>query len=124
MPKAKKLEEMMYHYRAVVRSVYDGDTCTIDIDLGLGTWVRGEKIRLHRIDTPELRGDQREAGLKSRDALIAKIDNKDIIIETIKDRRGKYGRYLGEIWLQDDSGEWVNINDQLVAEGWGVYREY
>jgi micrococcal nuclease len=32
----------LYHYRAIVRSVYDGDTCTVDLDLGLHTWVNGE----------------------------------------------------------------------------------
>ena len=43
----------LYRYRALVRSVYDGDTCTVDIDLGLGCWVHGEKIRLYRINAPE-----------------------------------------------------------------------
>jgi hypothetical protein len=30
--------------------------CPVDIDLGLSTWVRGEKLRLYRINTAELRG--------------------------------------------------------------------
>ncbi len=53
------MKENLYHYRAVVVSVYDGDTCTVDIDLGLNTWVRGEKLRLYRINAPELRGSER-----------------------------------------------------------------
>lgn len=27
----------LYHYRARVTAVHDGDTCTVDIDLGLTT---------------------------------------------------------------------------------------
>jgi hypothetical protein len=27
----------LYHYKAKVTSVYDGDTCTVDIDLGIHT---------------------------------------------------------------------------------------
>ncbi len=113
-----------YTYRALVVSVYDGDTCTVDIDLGMGVWVRGEKIRLYRINTPEVRGDQREDGLISRDRLRELIDGKSIILETIRDKKGKYGRYLGEIWLETEGGDPVNINDLLVSEGLAEYKDY
>ncbi|MCP4234525.1 MAG: nuclease, partial [Aestuariibacter sp.] len=33
----------LYHYKAYITSVYDGDTCTADIDLGLGVTVKKEK---------------------------------------------------------------------------------
>ncbi|RMF03404.1 MAG: nuclease [Chloroflexi bacterium] len=118
------MKEKLYHYRAVVQSVYDGDTCTVDIDLGLGTWVRGEKVRLHRINAPELRGSEREAGLRSRDFLRSQIDGKEVYIQTIKDRRGKYGRYIADIWLADEAGGWTNINDLMVTEGFAEYHEY
>jgi len=42
------MDEHLYYYRAEVQSVYDGDTCTLNIDLGLGTWAHHEKIRLAR----------------------------------------------------------------------------
>jgi micrococcal nuclease len=113
----------LYYYRAKVTSVYDGDTCTLDIDLGLHTWVQGEKIRLHRIDAPEIRGEERPAGLAARDFLKSLIEGKDVHIQTIKDRQEKYGRYLAEIFVQH--GEtWVNVNDLMVKNGHAVYREY
>ena len=59
----------LYYYRAVVGSVYDGDTCTVDIDLGMKTWLRGEKIRLSGINSPGVSGAERPEGLKSRDYL-------------------------------------------------------
>ena len=113
----------LFHYNALVQSVYDGDTCRVDIDLGLGIWLRNEKLRLVRINAPELTGSEKAAGLASRDFLRELIDGKEIIIETVKDQRGKYGRYLAEIWIQQASC-WVNVNDALVAAGHAVYQEY
>ena len=49
----------LYYYRARVKSVYDGDTCTVDIDLGLRVWLKGEKLRLYGINASELRGSER-----------------------------------------------------------------
>ncbi|MCW8804734.1 MAG: thermonuclease family protein [Ignavibacteriaceae bacterium] len=118
------MEHTLYNYKAIVTSVYDGDTCTVDIDLGLNVWLRGEKLRLNRINAPELRGEERPKGLKSRDFLISKIDGKEITIETIKDRKGKYGRYLAEIWLKEKKGKFININDLLVTEGFAKYQKY
>lgn len=116
------MEKNLYHYRALVRSVYD--TCTMDIDLGLHCWVHDEKIRLARINTPELTGATRAAGLAARDFLRERIDGREVWISTLKDKRGKYGRYLADIWLKDGTNEWININDALVTAGHAVNAEY
>ena len=113
----------LYHYVAQVQSVYDGDTCRVDIDLGLGIWLRNEKLRLVRINAPEVTGETKKAGLASRDALRERIQDRTVIIETLKDQRGKYGRYLAEIWLEENGG-FTNINDELVRQGHAVYQEY
>ncbi len=105
----------MYEYRAFVRKVYDGDTITVDIDLGFDVVLKNQKIRLSRIDAPEVRGKERDKGLHSRDRLRERICNKWIIIKTSKDKKGKFGRWLGEIW----SGESC-INDWLLKEGLAV----
>ncbi|RLD16993.1 nuclease [candidate division KSB1 bacterium] len=119
------MEKNLYFYRAVVTKVYDGDTCTVDIDLGLNTWLRNERIRLARINAPEIRGEDRDEGIRSRDFLRALIDGKEIVLQTIKDRKGKYGRFLGEIWLvSDDDRKWLNVNDVLVEKGFAEYVEY
>ncbi len=113
----------LYHYTAQVQSVYDGDTCRVDIDLGLGIWIRNEKLRLLRINAPEMTGSDKALGMASRDFLRGLIDGREIIIETVKDQRGKYGRYLAEIWIGQD-GVWQNVNDALVAAGHAVYQDY
>ena len=117
-------DSYLYYYRALVRKVYDGDTCTVDVDLGLKTWVMGETLRLLRINAPEVRGEERPAGLLARDFLREQIDGKEVVIQTIKDSKGKYGRYLAEIWIQGEDGQWININDLMVQQGHAEYHEY
>jgi micrococcal nuclease len=102
----------LYYYKANVIKVYDGDTITVDIDLGIGIWLRKQSIRLYGIDAPEVRGSEKIEGKKSRDWLREKILGKEIILKTIKDKTGKYGRLLGEIWFENE-----NINDLLVEAG-------
>lgn len=107
----------MYHYEAEVVGVYDGDTITVDVDLGFGVWARGQKIRLAGIDAPELKGETREAGKRSRDALLvlfAQSKNR-ITLRTVMDRKEKYGRWLGYVQLADDTA--TPVNDWMVLNG-------
>ena len=119
----QQLEQALYHYRAHVTAVYDGDTCTVDIDLGLNAWIRGEKVRLNRINAPEMTGADKPKGTASRDFLRGLILDKDIWLETVKDAREKYGRYLGELWVEKD-GALLNANDELVRAGHAKYQSY
>jgi len=105
----------MYTYKAEVTSVYDGDTITATVDLGFRSF-RVMRFRLWGIDTPELRGPEREQGLIVRDIVRAKILGKFVTIKSYKDKTGKYGRYLAEIILEDGT----NLNDWLVANGHAV----
>ena len=117
------MEDSLYNYTAKVVSVYDGDTCRVDIDLGLSTWIHNESIRLHRINAPEVRGEEREAGLAARDFLRDLIEGREIVLQTIKDKKGKYGRYLGEIWIEHQ-GQKINVNDFIVANGHAIFKDY
>jgi micrococcal nuclease len=101
----------LYNYRAKITSVYDGDTCTALVDLGFRITFE-IKIRLLGIDTPELRGEEREMGLKSKARLEELVLNKDVIIKTDKDKTEKYGRWLAEIFVDD-----LNVNQTLLSEG-------
>ncbi|MES9926065.1 MAG: thermonuclease family protein [Candidatus Thiodiazotropha endolucinida] len=62
---------------------------------------------------------RRPTGLVSRDWLRERVLEKLVIIQTIKDRKGKYGRYLAEIWLDGQ-----NVNDQIVEAGHAEYKAY
>lgn len=102
---------MKYQYNAHVVKVYDGDTVTVDVDLGFKIKHR-VILRLYGIDTPEIRGEERPEGLVSRDYVADKILNKDIIIETFKKAGDKYGRWLATIYVDG-----VNLNQELVEQG-------
>lgn len=108
----------MYTYNATVLDVYDGDTVTVEIDLGF-THSFVDKLRLYGINTPEMRGDEKAKGKIVRDIVRDKILGKKITIRTYKDSKGKYGRYLADVFLEDGT----NLNLWLVAEGYAeVYN--
>jgi micrococcal nuclease len=104
-----------YKYKALVNSVSDGDTLNLDIDLGFGVWLRNQKIRLYGINAPELKGSTKEIALKAKSRLTELVLGKEIIIETLQDKKEKYGRWLGKIFVQD-----LLINKVLVSEGLAV----
>ena len=101
----------MYEYKAFVTKVYDGDTITVDIDLGFGVFLRAQKIRLAGIDAPEIRGTERNLGIITRDRLREMILNKEVTLKTYKDRKGKYGRWIADVYCDD-----VFINERLIDE--------
>jgi micrococcal nuclease len=108
-----------YRYNVILNSVYDGDTINVDINLGFGVWLKNQNIRLYGINAPELRKESREKGLKTKERLIELLSDKKIIIETLKDKKEKYGRWLGKIYVEN-----VLINDVLVSENLAiVYKE-
>lgn len=101
----------MYNYKAYIKEVYDGDTVTAVVDLGF-LHYQEMKLRLYGIDTPELRGEEREDGLVVRDIVREKILGKDVEIHSYKDKQGKYGRYLATIIVDG-----LDLNKWLVDEG-------
>ena len=108
----------LYTYKARCVSVYDGDSITLDIDLGFNHWMLNQKIRLLGIDTPEIRGPDRTEGLVSAERLRGLIEGKDVLMVSHRDRTGKYGRWLATIYLGN-----TNINQLLLEEGWAkIYK--
>ena len=110
----------MYEYKAIVKKVYDGDTITVDIDLGFGFWVKKQSLRLLGINTPEISGIERPEGLLAKEALLKWIPlESEITIRTYKDAKEKYGRWLAEIFVPDeaDHNNLLSINERLVDQG-------
>jgi len=103
-----------YTYKAKVTKVYDGDTITVNIDLGFYLSWNEQVIRLARINTAEIKGAEREEGLKVRDIVASLILDKEVTIKTIKDKKEKYGRYLAEIEFEDENGKLINLSDYLL----------
>ena len=102
----------LFRYQATIVRVVDGDTLIADLDLGFHI-THQITARLLGINAPEMRTP---AGPPARDALSGLILGKQFEVETVKDRKEKYGRYLLTVLLPDGS----SVNDWMVANGHAV----
>ena len=111
-----------YIYRGKLERVVDGDTIDALIDVGFDIWIK-KRIRYSGIDTWESR--TRDLAEKAK-GLEAKARNKELLMEVSSKSGyfrlksygvGKYGRVLGEIFIEDVDGKQWNINETLIAEG-------
>tara|TARA_Y100001973_G_scaffold102009_1_gene166245 strand:+ start:2905 stop:3456 length:552 start_codon:yes stop_codon:yes gene_type:complete len=118
-----------FTYFCNLKGNYDGDSVTLDIDLGCSTWLLGEKTRLYGIDTPEIRGSNKEFGELVRDRLSEFIAKKqkqkyDLIVQTKKDKSGKFGRLLGTLFLQltqdDEVIDFIDVNIWLINQAYAL----
>ena len=110
----------MYEYSAEVLRWVDGDTLLVEVDVGFYI-KREEKIRLARIDAPELRSStpfqirkaRRAKSVVSRWCPVGSA----VLIQTKKTKRDKYARYIAEVFFKQK-----NISDYLLKQG--VVKEY
>ena len=66
------------------------------------------------IDTPESRTRnelEKKFGLLAKNFLQKMLHDKKIILKTYKDAEGKFGRILGELWVENDT---KSINQHLI----------
>lgn len=110
----------LYNYKGIVTSVYDGDTVTVVLQLGLDVELKNQKLRLYGINTPEMKGATKEKAIAARDYLASLVLNKEVLISTYRDKREKFGRYLAEIWLPDLD---KSVNQIMVDEKYAVKYE-
>lgn len=114
----------LYFYKANYISNYDGDTVRMDIDLGMGVWLRNQSLRLARINTPEIRGDDEDMKRKAKAAKdILKtwlLNGGQLYVRTFKPGSDKYGRWIVDIYTQKGTC----INDTLVSNGYAEYVNY
>ena len=116
----------MYHYKAKVEKVVDGDTFDVVIDLGF-KMTTNQRIRMAGINTPETYNVKKDSeefqkGMASKQFMEQRLaaNNYEIELETEKTTE-KYGRYLGKVTLADSK---VTLNDEMVEKGFAVYKKY
>ena len=111
-----------YIYRGKLERVVDGDTIDALIDVGFDIWVK-KRIRYKGIDTWESRTRdlaEKKLGLaaKARNKeLLEKVSSKSGYFRLKSYGVGKYGRVLGELFIQDAEGNQYSINEKLINEG-------
>ena len=117
----EELNYSPYVYQSTVVSIYDADTITVDVDLGFNVVTR-QKIRLNRINAWEVRGEEKTEGIIARDYLRSRIPVGSIVyLKTVKDKQGKYGRYLADVYTKSRS---ECLNDTLVNLNHAKYQRY
>ena len=137
MAEYKNDEPCEYIYDVVaVTKIVDGDTMDCVFDLGFDVMFKS-RVRLLGIDTPESRTrdlNEKVYGLISKKHLKSWVhwavmsDRDDIEIQVRcpeKDSRGKFGRILGEIWVNctedgHDFNGWSNVNQWMCEHGYAV----
>ena len=114
----------MYEYKCKILRVVDGDTVDIDIDLGFGIWMHKERVRMMGIDTPESRTRdkvEKAFGLASKARLkeLLPVGSIQVLKTEIdrsgEDKKGKFGRILGDFIIEDK-----RATDILIEEGHAV----
>ena len=111
-----------YIYRGKLERVVDGDTIDALIDVGFDIWLK-KRIRFKGIDAWESRTRdlaEKAKGLEAKARLIElldKVSSKPGYFRIKSHGVGKYGRVLGEIFIEDKEGKQYNINKTLISEG-------
>jgi micrococcal nuclease len=103
----------VYEYAARCTRVVDGDTLDLNVDLGFGIQVQ-QRVRLLGINCPEhgtIAGDDATAYTKEW----LKEHGPNLLLRTVKDRREKFGRYLGQIVASTRI-----LNNDLIQAGHAV----
>lgn len=112
----------MWEYRAQVTKVVDADTLDLHIDLGFYLYTR-QRFRLARIDAWETRGEEREQGLIAKTVVQSLLPpGRQVRITT--EKTGKYGRWIAEVWCEDEDGDEFNLSDWLITHGHGEAVTY
>jgi micrococcal nuclease len=105
------MESVMYEYKAKIVKVIDGDTVKLDIDLGFHLHHKNQNFRIMGIDTPEVRGEEKDKGKICKEFVKTLLPKgEEFIIVTSKP--DKYGRWLADIRI------FVAADNELVKQTW------
>lgn len=107
---------MRYERKGRLVRVIDGDSVICWIDYGFrqgGEW----DFRLYGCNMPETRGPERTMGLLAKAKLVELFEPwSEFVVETHKDQRDKYGRYLADFFF----GDGTNLKTILLEGGWAL----
>lgn len=117
-------DSKLWHYRAYVLRIVDGDTTLLLVDKGFNRYAL-EKVRLAGIDAPEMHPRVGDSEQRAHERVLAEaatvrlaelIDQQEVLIRT--EKTGKFGRWLAEIYM--GPGYDKSANQMLLDEGHAV----
>lgn len=92
--------------------VIDGDTILCRLICPCCKIESEQRVRLARIDAPELRGPQQHLARCSRDRLRELVQGKKITVSVTRSWPDKYGRVLAEVSIDD-----INVSNWMQQRG-------
>lgn len=105
---------------AVIIKVHDGDTFDIEVALGFDV-KRKIRIRLARINAPEIFGDEKPQGLVSKQFVEDNFLNKGVQI--IDKGLDSFRRNLAEVYTSYNNED-VNLSDLMVNQKLAIYETF
>ena len=99
-----------YHDCEIIR-VIDGDTYDAIVDLGFSVYKK-TRIRLKGVDTPEIRGKDKELGISVKAKVQYMLEHNRFTIHCYG--KGKYGRWICDIELTKGK----MLSSYLLKRGW------
>ena len=108
----------MYTYQCNTIRVIDGNTVDATIDLGFNVTIR-QRIKLYGVNVSDIRSSDdtvRQQAMASKQKLAELLGN-EFVCETIVNKRGKAGRVMGKLSTVGTDGSRVNVNQQLIDQG-------
>ena len=111
-------------YKCKVLKVVDGDTVDVDIELGFGIVLTDERVRVMGIDTPESRTSDKVEDLfgEAAKARVKELMEGEVILITQEDKhgedmKGKFGRILGDFYVERYEGKREKLTEVMIDEG-------
>lgn len=102
-----------------IEDIHDGDTLRAIIETGYNSLDR-VTFRLKGINTAEINSKQPfrlALAKKAKGYLQDKVENHKVRVLSEKFEKGGFGRYLGTLFYENEQGEWINLNDELLDTG-------
>jgi micrococcal nuclease len=105
---------------AVIINVHDGDTFDAEVNLGFDV-KRKIRIRLARVNAPEVFGDEKPQGLVSKQFVEDNFLNKEV--QVLDEGLDSFRRNLAEVY-GNFNGDDVNLNDLMVNQKLAIYETF
>jgi micrococcal nuclease len=105
---------VIYEYKAKLTRVVDGDTLYMAVQLGFHVSMEVE-FRLFGLNTPEVIGVQKTAGLAAKAELVRLMGLGSTRV--VSEKSDKYGRWLGTFYVKQANGDELNVNEELLKGG-------
>jgi endonuclease YncB( thermonuclease family) len=102
-----------------VISVYDGDTCKVNLFLSPNS-LKQFTIRMNGYDSPELKtknSTEKKCGLISKNTLNKLLEDHIVKLECLE--HDKYGRILANLFVKLGDGSELNVNKYMIDNRFG-----